>query len=228
MVEEIGHEMVGAMVYIKVNALKAFPQIHLTKKASMLTTFNTYCGYLRYLHMSLGANMSQNMFQMQMDIILEKCPGVISICDDVVIFGVSYKDHDANLISPSNVCQKEGLIQNSKKLDLQKERVTFFGAKYNNEGIHPYPKKVHDIVDMTALIDKQQLKSFLGMMTYIANLIPNLSHHMEPPRAMLKKEVLLHVGKVTGCYTGHVHWQRCHTIGESQGMFIIYTSAKCV
>ena len=97
------------------------------------------------------------------------------------------------------MCQKEGLIQNSKKLDLQKERVAFFGAKYSDEVIHPYPKKAQGIVDMTPLIDKQQLQSFLGMMTYIGNLIPNLSHHMEPPRAMLKKEVLLHVGKVTGC-----------------------------
>ena len=93
------------------------------------------------------------------------------------------------------MCQKEGLIQNSKKLDLQKERVAFFDAKYSTEGIHPYHKKVEGIVDMTTPIDKQQLQSFLGMVTYIGNLIPNLSHHMEPPRAMLKKNALLHVGK---------------------------------
>ena len=36
----------------------------------------------------------------------------------------------------------------------------------------------------------------------------------------------MHVGKVTGCYAGYIHWQRCPTRGESQGMYITYTSAK--
>ena len=59
--------------------------------------------------------MSQDVFQLQMDAILEQCPGVIGIHDDMVIFGVDQEDHDANLINLLNVCQKEGLVLNSKK-----------------------------------------------------------------------------------------------------------------
>ena len=33
-----------------------------------------------------------------------------------------------------------------------------------------------------------------------------------------------HAGKATGCYAGHIHWQRCYTRGESQGMYITYMS----
>ena len=44
--------------------------------------------------------------------------GVIGIHDDMVIFGVDQEDHDANLINLLNVCQKEGRILNSKKLEL--------------------------------------------------------------------------------------------------------------
>ena len=29
----------------------------------------------------------------------------------------------------------------------------------------------------------------------------------------------MHVGKVTGCYAGHIHWQRCRTRDESQGTY---------
>ena len=58
------------------------------------------------------------MLQIQMDAILEQCLGVIGIHDDMVIFGVDQEDHDANLINLLNVCQKEGLILNSKKLEL--------------------------------------------------------------------------------------------------------------
>ena len=66
--------------------------------------------------------MSQDMFQLRMDAILEQCPGVIGIHDDMVIFGVDQEDHDANLINLLNVCQKEGLVLNSKKLELRRER----------------------------------------------------------------------------------------------------------
>ena len=117
-VEEIAHELAGATVYTKADALKAFLQIHLTHQASLLTTFNSHRGRLRFLRMPFGAKMSQDVFQLRMDAILEQCPGVIGIHDDMVIFGVDQQDHDANLINLLNVCQKEGLVLNSKKLEL--------------------------------------------------------------------------------------------------------------
>ena len=133
--------------------------------------------------------MSQNVFQLRMDAILEQCPGVIGIHDDMVIFGVDQEYHDANLINLLNVCQKEGLVLNSKKLELRRERVTFFGAKYTAQGMHPDPKKVQGITEMTVPIDKQQLQSFLGMVNYMGTFIPNLSHQTELLQAMLKKDI---------------------------------------
>ena len=127
-----------------------------------------------------------------MDAILEQCPGVIGIHNDMVIFGVDQQDHDANLINLLNVCQKEGLVLNSKKLELRRERVTFFGAEYSAQGMHPDPKKVQGITEMTVPTDKQQLQSFLGMVNYMGTFIPNLSHHTEPLRAMLKKDNMFH------------------------------------
>ena len=117
-VEEIAHKLARATVYMKADALKAFLQIHLMHKASLLTTFNSHKGRLRFLWMPFGAKMSQDVFQLRMDAILEQCPGVIGIHDDMVIFGVDQEDHDANLINLLNVCQKEGLVLNSKKLEL--------------------------------------------------------------------------------------------------------------
>ena len=42
---------------------------------------------------------------------------------------------------------------------------------------------------MTATEDKQQLQSFLGMVTYMGNFVPHLSHHTELLRQLLKKDV---------------------------------------
>ena len=49
---------------------------------------------------ALRAKMSQEVFQMKMDLIMERCPGVISIHDDIVVYGVSEEDHDANTSKP--------------------------------------------------------------------------------------------------------------------------------
>ena len=191
-VEEIAHELAGATVYTKADALKAFLQIHFTHEASLLTMFNSHRGRLQFLRMPFGAKMSQDVFQLWMDAILKQCPGVIGIHDDMVIFGVDQQDHDANLINLLNICRKEGLVLSSKKLELQREQVTFFGAEYSAQGMHPDPKKVQGITEMTAPKDKQQLQSFLGVENYMGTFIPNLSHHTEPLRAMLKKDNMFH------------------------------------
>ena len=43
---------------------------------------------------------------------------------------------------------------------------------------------------MTPPTDKQQLASFIGMVTYMGNFMPHLSHHTEPLSAMLKQEAV--------------------------------------
>ena len=85
--------------------------------------------------------MSQDVFQMKMDLIMERCPGVISIHDDIVVYGVSNEDHDVNLINLLNVAQIEGLVLNSKKLELKRPRVSFFGVDYSADGHASLPEE---------------------------------------------------------------------------------------
>ena len=176
---------------MKADALKAFLQVHLTEESSKLLVINTHKGQYRFKRMPFGAKMSQDVFQMKMDLIMERCPGVISIHDDIVVYGTSDEDHDANLIKLLNVAQVEGLVLNSKKLELKHPRVSFFGVEYSKEGRHPCPKKIQGITEMTPPpIDKQQLASFIGMVTYMGNFLPHLSYHTEPLWAMLKQEAV--------------------------------------
>ena len=67
---------------------------------------------------------------------------MIGIHDDVIIYGYTREDRDSNFL---NVCQMEGLCLSSKKLELRRDKVSFFGAIYSWEGVHPDPKKVQGI-----------------------------------------------------------------------------------
>ena len=190
MVEEIAHELAGARYFTKGNAYKAFLHVHLSKKSRELTIFRTNThGRLHYKRMPFGMKMSQEVFQIQMDQILEQCPRVIGIHDDVIIYRYTWEDHDTNLINFLNVCQMEGLCLSSKKLELLHDRVSFFSAVYSKDGVESDPRKIQGIEEMTVPETKQQLQSFLGMVTYMGNFIPHLSHHTEPLRQLLKKDI---------------------------------------
>ena len=109
-VEEMAHELAGARYFTKGDAYKTFLHVHLSKKSRELTVFGTNThGRLHYKRMPFGMKMSQDVFQVQMDHILEQCPRVIDIHHDVIIYRYTREDHDANLINFLNVCQMEGL-----------------------------------------------------------------------------------------------------------------------
>ena len=190
-VEEIAHHLARSVVFMKADALKAFLQVHLTEESSKLLVINTHKGQYRFKRMPFGAKMSQDVFKMKMNLIMEKYPGVISIHNNIVIYGTSKEDHDANLINLLNVARVKGLVLNSKKLELKQPRVSFFGAECS-AGMHPCLKNIQSITEMTPPKDKQQLVSFIGMVTYMGNILPDLSHHTEPLWAMMKQDSVFH------------------------------------
>ena len=187
--EEIAHELTGATKFSKVDGNKAFFGMHLTEQASLLTTFNTHLSRYQFLHVPFGLKMSQDIFQMWMDVTVAQCPGILAIHDDVFIYGKDDKDHDANLVNLFNIAQKEGLVFNSAKCAIKQESVTFFGGVFfSAKGYLPDPGKIQGISDMPAPQTKQELQSFLGAVNYLQTFVLHLSHHTEPLRVLLKKE----------------------------------------
>ena len=60
----------------------------------------------RFLWMSFGLKMSQDVFQMRMDEITERLPGVIAIQDDICIYGKTQESYDKNLLELLTTAQK--------------------------------------------------------------------------------------------------------------------------
>ena len=57
---------------------------------------------------------------------------------------------------------------------------------FDAEGVHPDPEKVEAIRAIQEPQDTQELQTFLGIATYMAPSIPNLSAMSEPLRNLLK------------------------------------------
>ena len=67
--------------------------------------------------------MSQDVFQMRMDQILEKCPGVIGIHDDVVIYGKTREEHDSNLVNFLNVCKRRDSFSMARNWSYERSKL---------------------------------------------------------------------------------------------------------
>ena len=186
--EEITHKMSGARVFSKLDARHGYWSVVLDEESSFLTTFNSPFGRFRYLRLPFGLNVSQDIFQEKMDIILEKCPGTIGIADDVVVFGADQREHDKNLVNLMEVSREFGLVLNPDKCECNIPSVKFFGCYYDAAGVHPDPDKVASIKRIPPPENVKDLQRFLGMVQYLSPFVAHLADHTDALRGLLRKD----------------------------------------
>ena len=63
----------------------------------------------------------------------------------------------------------------------------FLGHIISSEGIKPTEEHVKSIQDAPRPVNKQELQSFLGLITYNSKFLPSLSHVLQPLNLLLKK-----------------------------------------
>ena len=66
------------------------------------------------------------MYQSRIDQIVEQCPGVIGIADDMLVYGQTEEEHDRNLLNLMEVAKKSGLLFNSQKCGIKLPEIKFF------------------------------------------------------------------------------------------------------
>ena len=102
----------NAKVFTKLDAKAGYWAVKLDESSQLLTTFRTPFGRYCWKRLPFGLNISQDIFQARMDSILEGLKGVVSIADDVCVFGTTDKEHDTNLINLMERAKHERLVFN--------------------------------------------------------------------------------------------------------------------
>ncbi|CAE1292604.1 unnamed protein product [Acanthosepion pharaonis] len=96
-VEELNHRFAGAKFFSKFDAKSGYWSIKLDRESQPLTTFQTPFGRYCFERLPFGLSVSQDIYQLEMDRILEKCTGACGIADDITIYGSTEHEHDKNL-----------------------------------------------------------------------------------------------------------------------------------
>ena len=187
-VEELNPQFAKARVFSKPDAKAGYWAIHLEKKSQLLTTFRTPFGRYCWLRLPFGLNVSQDILQSRMDQHLDGLTGVVSIADDIMVFGENEENHDRNLVNLMERAERNGLVFNSKKCHIKQSCVSFLGNIYTPEGIKPDHDKVRDIRNMASPQSKEDVQRFLGMMTYLSQFIPQLADKTHTLRSLVKDQ----------------------------------------
>ena len=186
-VEELNPQLANAKFFTKLDAKAGYWSVCLSNTSQDLTTFRTPCGRYCFKRLPFGLSTSQDIYQKRMDQIISKCKGCIGISDDIIIHGSTEAEHDTRLKSFLETAKKEGLTFNSQKCKIKQQEITFFGRRYTKDGIFPDPDKVEDILKMETPKDKE-LRTFLGMTTYLSDHIPKFSEKTAILRDLLKQD----------------------------------------
>ena len=111
--------------------------------------------------------------------ILHGISGVTCFIDDIVVYGKSKEEHDGNLRAVLQKPADVGMKLNTK-CQFNVQSLEFLGHTDDKEGLHPLQNKVESIVKAPVPEDKDQVKSFLGLVGYYAKFVTDFATKVIP------------------------------------------------
>ena len=115
----------------------------------------------------MGTVVAQDIFQSKLDSIFICMEGVTGIAGDMVIAGRDEMEHDRNFLAFKEKCMSNNLTPNLEKIQFKQSQVSFYGHCWSKHGISPDPKKIQALNHIEFPLDKETMRSFLGMINYL-------------------------------------------------------------
>ena len=84
--------------------------------------------------------------------------------------------------------EKAGLRVRRDKYEFMVNSVTYLGHQIDPDGLHPLSDKVQAVKDAPSPRNVQELKAYLGLLTYYGKFLPDLSTVLAPLYKLLRKD----------------------------------------
>ena len=201
-VDDVSFAVNGAQYFSKLDLTQAYHQLELDETSRDITTFNTHIGLFRYKRLNYGTNAATEIFQYTLQTQLQGIPGTRNIADDIVVYGKTRHEYDANLDECLQRLMEKGLRLNLAKCKFLKRTINFFGHIFSKDGCKPDPQRVKDLKNAPVPENITEVRSLLGMANYSSKYIPNFATITAPLRELTKK---------TRSFSGQIN-TKMHTI----------------
>nr|CAX83705.1 Gag-Pol polyprotein [Schistosoma japonicum] len=187
--EDLFIKLNGAKYFAKIDLADAYLQTAVDPASQPLLTINTHRGLYQYKRLPSGVKPAPAIFQQIMDTMLANSPGVAVYLDDVIVTGSSKSELFNRLDSVLTKISEYGFYLKEEKCTFFMDSVKYLGFIFDKNGRHPDPENVRAIQNMPPPSNVATLRSFLGLISYYSNFLPQLHRLRAPMNHLLSNNI---------------------------------------
>ena len=181
-------EKIGADVYFsKIDLSKGYWQIPVAEEDIPKTGFITPDGVFEFLRMPFGMMNSGATLVRAMRKLLDGLDGVESYIDDILVHSRTWHEHMETLGELFKRLKEAKLTIRPSKCVLGAEKVEFLGHWVGQGIVGLHGDNIQKIKDAPRPCSKKEVRSFLGLVGYYRDFIPNFAAIAVPLTDLTRK-----------------------------------------
>ena len=183
-------DQVGSAKFVsKLDLLKGYWQVPLSKRAQDIAAFVTPTGLYSYTVMPFGLRNSPATFQRLMNRVVSGLEGCSVYLDDLVIYSDTWYSHLQRIHALFDRLAEARLTINLAKCEFARATVTYLGRVVGQGCVAPVQAKVMAIENFPQPVTKKELQRFLGLVGYYRSFCKNVSTIVFPLTELIKAKV---------------------------------------
>ncbi|XP_055604509.1 uncharacterized protein LOC129752763 [Uranotaenia lowii] len=180
LVDEMRVKLHGARYFTKLDLSNAYYHLELGLESRDLTTFLADNGMYRFTRLMFGVNCAPEIFQREMCRILEHIENKIVYIDDVLIYATTLKVLRETVSLVLQIFKSNNLTLNTAKCEFDRTEIAFLGHHLDKNGFNIEISKIKDIEKFESPSNASELRSFLGLASFISPHIRNFADLTAP------------------------------------------------
>lgn len=189
--ETITTKLHDAEIFSTIDLTNAFNHVVLHEDSRHLTNFFSGDRFYRFTRLPFGLCNAPDVFQCALEQILKDCPNVVIYLDDILVYGSSYVEHDANLEKVLKTLNEHNVELNNDKCKFRQKSVTFLGFKLCAGGYKITDEKLEAIRNFRTPSSIEEVRSFLGLMNFVDKFIHNRADMTHKLRDLIKSKTFI-------------------------------------
>ncbi|KAG8194442.1 hypothetical protein JTE90_011051 [Oedothorax gibbosus] len=186
-IEDLFAQLANGKSFSKLDLHDAYCQMEVAEESRKFLVINTQKGLFRYTRLPFGVASAPAIFQREIDKILQGQSGASCYLDDLLVTGESEESRLKNLGDVLSRLREAGVKLHPNKCEFMKHSVEYLGHRIDKEGLHPVTSKLDAIEKAPSPKNVEELRSFIGLLTYYSKFLPNMATFLAPLYKLLEK-----------------------------------------
>ncbi|XP_065087250.1 uncharacterized protein K02A2.6-like [Ochlerotatus camptorhynchus] len=180
LVDEMKVKLHGAKYFSKLDLSNAYYHLELSSESRDLTTFLAEDGMYRFTRLMFGVNCAPEVFQREMSRILEEVKNKIVYIDDILLYAETLEELRKTVAHVLRILNTNNLTLNMAKCEFDQTRIKFLGHELDKSGFNIEESKIKDIRKFRHPSTTSELRSFLGLASFVSPYIRNFADISSP------------------------------------------------